>query len=61
MITCLETPKENDVLYLTDSIRASIKRDEQRMDNRAAKAIAVITFAICSGNNVDGVLYSVAE
>jgi hypothetical protein len=52
MIACLDIPMENDVLYFTDSINASIKMDEHRSDSRVAKAIAVITLATFSGNKV---------
>lgn len=61
MITCLETPKVNEVLYFTDSKRASIKREEHRMDRRAARAIAVIKLARFSGNNVDETLRKSVE
>lgn len=58
---CLDNPKENDVLCLTDSKRASIKSDEHRRDNLAVKAIAVMKLAIFSGNNVGDALYKLVE
>lgn len=53
---CRDKPNENDVLYFADSKRASIKREEQRRESRAARAMAVIKLAIFSGSKVGDAL-----
>lgn len=58
---CLDRPNEKDVLYFTDSNNASIKSEEHRNDNRAAKAIAVIKLAIFSGKRVGEALNKLVE
>jgi hypothetical protein len=58
---CRDNPKEKDVLYFTDSNKASINSEEHRSDNLAAKAIAVMKLAICSGKKVGEALYKLAE
>lgn len=58
---CRDNPKENDVLYFTDSKSASINSEEHLSDSLAAKAIAVIKLAIFSGNKVGEALYKEVE